>query len=216
MNTIFRWLAAVVWITWSGTSLAQAMYRIKPLGYLGGCTTSVPTVVGLNEADRVAGTACNANGDKHAFLWKNDGSPMVDLGPDGVGSFSYATAINASGLVSGGMADHDDGAGDKFAFVSLGDGTPATRIPNNTDTLPLFPTAMNDVGQLTGALGNSGQTAFLWSPGGPLVRDMGNLGGESSIGRAINNSGQVAGSSQSDADGGGITRLSGKMTAHPF
>ena len=37
----------------------------------------------------------------HAFLWKNDGTPMVDLGPSEVGSFSEATALNASGLVAG-------------------------------------------------------------------------------------------------------------------
>ncbi len=205
MNTIFRWLAALVWITWSGTSLAQAMYRIKALGYLGGCTTSVPTVVGLNGADRVAGTACNAHGDKHAFLWKNNGSPMIDLGPDGIGSYSYARAINASGLVAGDMADQPDGLGDQFAFVSSGDGTPARRIPNNTDTLPIRTVAMNNQGQLTGSFGNSGTTACFWTPDGTpdgtLIRDMGNLGGENSTGRSINDAGQVAGYSDSDTTG---------------
>ena len=69
---------------------AQAIYRIKPLGYLGGCTSKVPTVVGLNNSDEVAGDACNVNGDPHAFKWRNDGKPMVDLGPSGIGSFSFA------------------------------------------------------------------------------------------------------------------------------
>ncbi len=187
------------------SAFSQAMYRIKPLGYLGGCTSSVPTVAGLNGKDEVAGTACNAHGDKHAFLWKNNGGPMVDLGPDGIGSSSYARAINASGLVSGGMEDHDDGAGDQFAFESLGDGTAARRIPNNTDTLPIFPVAMNNLGQLTGAFGNSGQTAFSWTPDGTpdgtLVRDLGNLGGEISIGLSINDAGLIAGYTDSDPAG---------------
>src|SRR4051794_15456681 len=76
------------------SALAQAMYRIKSLGYLGGCTLSAPSVAGLSGADQIAGTACNAHGDWHAFLWRNDGKPMVDLGPDEVGSTSEGHAIN--------------------------------------------------------------------------------------------------------------------------
>ena len=101
------------------SALAQVMYRIKPLGYLGGCTSSVPTVVGLNGKDEVAGTACNANGDSHAFKWRNDGRPMVDLGPDEVGSHSWAVAINASGLVGGSVSAPPGSYGgdcDCFAF----------------------------------------------------------------------------------------------------
>ena len=187
------------------TAQSQAMYRIKPLGFLDGCTSSVPTVAGLNGKDEVAGTACNAHGDMHAFLWRNNGGPMIDLGPDGIGSYSYARAINASGLVAGDMADHPDGLGDQFAFESSGDGTPARRIPNNTDTLPIRTVAMNNQGQLTGSFGNSGTTAWLWTPDGTpdgtLIRDMGNLGGENSTGRSINDAGQVAGYSDSDTLG---------------
>ncbi len=101
------------------------MYRIKPLGLLDGCTVDSPQLrLGLNGADQVTGDACNANGDTHAFLWKNDGNPMVDLGPHEVGSMSCGIAINASGLVAG-YADDSTG---HFAFVSSGDGTPMRRI----------------------------------------------------------------------------------------
>jgi hypothetical protein len=44
------------------TALAQAMYRIKPLGYLDGCTSAGPIAYGLNGADQVTGQACNARG----------------------------------------------------------------------------------------------------------------------------------------------------------
>lgn len=80
-------------------ALAQAMYRIEPLGCLGGCITSVPTVVGLNGKGEVAGDACNAHGDSHAFKWRHDGTARVDLGPDEVGSWSNAVAINASQIL---------------------------------------------------------------------------------------------------------------------
>lgn len=81
-------------------ALAQAMYRIKPLGYLGGCV-GYPQATGLNDAAEVTGNSCNAHGDGHAFLWRNDGNPMVDLGPAEVGSASTSSAINASGVVAG-------------------------------------------------------------------------------------------------------------------
>jgi hypothetical protein len=60
-------------------------------------------------------------GDQHALLWKNDGTPVVDLGPPEAGSYSEGRALNASGLVTGFALDS---TGD-FAFVSSGDGTNA-------------------------------------------------------------------------------------------
>src|SRR5258708_1642542 len=82
----------------------------------GGCTSSAPVAQGLNGADQVAGYACNAHGDTHAFLWNNNGTPMVDLGPAELGSTSYGYALNASGLVTG---EAVDSTGDS-AFVPSG------------------------------------------------------------------------------------------------
>ena len=82
-------------------ALAQATYRITPLGYLGGCTKASPVAYGFNATDEVTGQACNVHGDMHAFVWKNDGHPMADLGPNEVGSTSIGNAINASGLIAG-------------------------------------------------------------------------------------------------------------------
>jgi probable HAF family extracellular repeat protein len=185
-------------------AVAQAMYRIKPLGHLGDSAWPALTVVGLNGRDEVAGTTRNARDEHRAFLWRNDGRPMVDLGPDGVGAYSYAQAINASGLVSGGMADFDDRYGDQYAFESYGDGTPARRFPSvDYGPLPILPQGMNDLGQLTGAIGRDYKVAFLLTPdatpNGTIV-ELGGLGGEYTIGAAINNSGQVAGISSSPVD----------------
>ena len=81
-------------------ALAQAMYRIVPLRCPGRCTSnnfSGPDANGFNNADEVAGTVYFDNGSYHAFLWKNDGNPMIDLGPDKVGSDSVGYGLNASG-----------------------------------------------------------------------------------------------------------------------
>ncbi len=180
-------------------AFAQVLYRITALGSLGGCTTSAPVATGLNGSNEVAGQACNANGDDHAFLWRNDGHPMADLGPPEVGSVSYAVAINASGLI-GGWAQDSSG---EYGFVSSGNGSPMKKILNNIGGLSLTPSAMNDLGQLTGmentATPGEQARAFLWKNDGSPVLDLGTLPGDSggsSFGEAINALGQVVGYSE--------------------
>jgi probable HAF family extracellular repeat protein len=179
--------------------LAQAVYRIKPLGDLGGCTTYAPTAAGLNKSDQVTGQACNAQGHTHAFLWKNDGNPMVDLGPPEVGSDSQGNAINASGVVAG--YAHDSTG--YFAFESSGNGT-LTRIYDGLGGNTVYPTAINDHGQLTGGaddVGDSDAHAFVWMNNGSPMLDLGTFGGFNSGGNAINASGQVTGQSDLAAVG---------------
>jgi probable HAF family extracellular repeat protein len=183
-------------------ALAQAMYRIKPLGLLGGCTSFTPSANSLNGADQVAGDACNAHGDDHAFVWKNNGTPMVDLGPPEVGSTSYAIDINASGLVGGGASDSTG----TFAFVSSGDATPMTRIYDGLGGSTIDARALSDLGQLTGYADTgvgSAFHAFLWKNDGSPMVDLGTLGGDFSNGNAINASGQVAG--QADRPGSSVS-----------
>jgi probable HAF family extracellular repeat protein len=175
-------------------ALAQAMYRIKPLGLLGGCTSARAYAYGVNSAGQVTGTACNAHGDFHAFLWRNDGTPMVDLGPPKIGSYSEAVALNASGLVAG----YVNTSAATFAFVSRGDGTPMRRLYDSLGGTVIYPTGLNDLGQMTGSA-NTGSGpahhAVLWKNDGSPIRDLGTLGGDTSAGGAINASGQVTGGS---------------------
>jgi probable HAF family extracellular repeat protein len=175
------------------SAIGQAMYRIKPIGNLpGGCNNPPPAAYGLNGIGLVTGQACNAHNATHAFLWKNNGTSMVDLGPPEVGSYSLPVGINASGLVGGSATDSTG----TFAFESSGDGTPMTRIYDGIGGNLVGPAAINDLGQLTGYAYTSGDFAyhaFLWKSDGSRMLDLGTLGGVSSFGNAINATGQVAG-----------------------
>ena len=182
------------------TASAQAMYRIKPLGYLGGCI-SAPIANGFNDKGQVTGEACNANGDWHAFVWKNDGTPMVDLGPAEVGSSSIGYAINAFGLVAGTATDSTG----TYGFVSSGNGAPPKKIVNTLGGADTFARDVNDSGQVTGSarLDAGYSHAFVWKAGTPML-DLGALDNEGypdAGGRAINNAGQVAGTA-GDLTGG--------------
>lgn len=179
-------------------ALPQAMYRIKPLGTLNGCTHTAPAVAGLTNTGKVAGTACYMHGYRHAFVWKNDGGPMVDLGPSTAGTSSSARGINASGVVVG---NAQDGTG-QYAFLSSGDGRPMRKIYNPWGRITIRAFALNDRGWVTGqaARDNGDGEAprpFVWkNDGSPLV-DLGVCCGyDWGWGRAINASGQIAGSSR--------------------
>ncbi len=187
--------------------MAQAMYRIVPLRCLGRCTSTVsgPDANGFNNADEVAGTVYFASGSHHAFLWKNDGNPMIDLGPDKVGSNSVGSGLNASGQVTGSVTD----SAGTFAFVSSGDGTPMKMIHDSLGGNFAAAYAINDLGQLTGeAAATDGTThVFLWKNDGSSMLDVGELSGwTNTAGEAINASGQIA----------GTATYSGEPSAAPF
>ncbi len=193
-----KWLLGFLLTLCCQAVLAQAMYRIKPLGYLGGCTSSGLRAAGLNNADEVAGSACNANGDTHAFLWKNNATPMVDLGPTEVGSTSTAHALSASGLVAGSASDSTG----MFVFESPGGGAPMTRIYDGLGGTQIEAYAVNGAGQLTGYATLPGDTlkqAFMWKNDGSPMIDLGSGDYEDSSGAAINEFGQMSGSVVEDA-----------------
>jgi probable HAF family extracellular repeat protein len=176
------------------SALAQATYRITPVGSVGGCPSTAPLVYGANQADEVTGIACFANHNTHAFLWKNDGTPMVDLGPPEVGSTSEGIAISPSGLV-GGMAFGSTG---NFAFLSSADGKHMTRIYDGLGGDGITPIgATNNLGQLTGIAATADHTyhVFFWKNDGSPILDLGTLGGtgNSSYASDMNASGQVVG-----------------------
>ncbi len=197
--TALRTLACLFLAVVSQAVHAQAMYRIKALGYLGGCTASTPVAYGFNASDEITGQACNANGDLHAFTWRNDGFPMVDAGPSEVGSSSISYGINASGLVVGNATDSTG----SYGFVSYGNAAAMGKIPNVWGGSYTNARAVNDAGQVTGyADAPDGYHAFLWkNDGSPMVKLVPLDGFYGEVGEAINDSGQIAGSAY-DGDRG--------------
>jgi probable HAF family extracellular repeat protein len=194
MNTICKSIATLALMAWSGCVLAQVMYRMTPLGFVDRCIAPAPWAAAFNGSGQVTGTVCNAIGDLHAFLWKNDGTPMVDLGPAAMGVVSFGTGINASGLVVGNASDSTG----EFAFLSRGDGRPMRRIYDTLGGDTIYPSDPNYLGQLTGfayTAGDASTRAFVWMNDGSPIQALGTLGGDSSSGNAINASGQVAGTS---------------------
>jgi probable HAF family extracellular repeat protein len=163
---------------------AQQTYRITDLGTLGGTKT---VGAALNNSGKVTGHSwIKDDADHHAFFW--NGTTMRDLGTLG-GSRSTGVDINASGQVTGTSATGVAGGNRAFLWT---DGTMldlgTLGGPNSAAT------GINNAGQVTGVADDdtSHFFAFLYS-GGQMI----NLGPNppnadaTSVGRGINNSGQV-------------------------
>jgi uncharacterized membrane protein len=156
---VLRHLALTLTLATVGQSaFAQAMYRIKPLGWMAGCTSSTPNPRALNNSDEVTGSACISPIIDHAFLWRNNGAPMVDLDPTEPDVDSWGAAINSAGVAVG---CGDLNGGSKFIFVSSGDGTPLRKIYSGPKITALCAYAINDLGQLTGTATGGRQGAHF-------------------------------------------------------
>ena len=200
---VTRKLLVGLWLTIACQgALAQVMYRITRIG-TDACGLEV---LAFNEADQAAGDMCAPPSSYHAFLWKHDGTPVVDLGPPEVNSTSQGTAINASGLVTGYAFDSTGG----FTFLSSGDGTPMRRIYDTFGGNQIASVDINNLGQLTGYATTDTDAfvahPFIWKNNGSPPLDLGTFGGNNSFGSSINAFGQVAGSSD----------LPGSATHHAF
>jgi probable HAF family extracellular repeat protein len=199
-----RWMIGLWVIMACQCAMAQALYRITPLGYLNGCSKFIEAR-GLNDRDQVTGNTCGTRGGNHAFLWANDGTPIEDLGPPGAISESEAYELSASGLVVGPASV---GFNPFFIFVSSGGGAPMKRIYDGLGGNSLYPAAINNGGQVAGqAYTATGEgRAFLWKNDGSPMLDLGTFGGFSSDSSDINDSGQIA----------GISYYPGSFTPHAF
>lgn len=203
---------------------------LKDLGVLPGGTNSA--AIYLNDSGVIAGFGDNGRVDPItgtpdlvAVAW--DRGNMIEIGTFG-GSFSFPNAINQRGEIVGVALDATP---DDFSMMGLGTRTHAFLWRNGnlrdlgtmggTDAWAAY---TNDRGQVAGwsytttavnvTTGLPTQHPFIWQDG--HFRDLGTLGGTSAIvggfgggvpgGGAINNRGQVAGTSN----------LSGDATWHPY
>lgn len=138
---------------------------------------------GINDAGQIAGHT-RTGGVSRAFLY-NSGS-FQDLGTLG-GTESQSSGINSSGQVVG-YATNSDGSPRAFLYSGTGPMQDLGTLGGATSSA----NDINDLGHVVGtAAGSDGNLhAFLWSGGGPM-QDLG-IG---FFATAINNSGQIVGSS---------------------
>ena len=179
-------------------------YSVIDLGTLGG---SYSQGNDINASGQVVGRSTLSDGTGHAFLWQN--GIMTDLGTLGtLGAFSSALGINDFGQIVG-YSGGDGGGSSNHAFLLTPEDTDGNGTPDrwfrdsNSDgkndlMLDLGPNRdafdVNNAGQVVGSLWTGlYQHAFRWQNG--VTIDLGTLGGLSSFATAINDAGQVAGTS---------------------
>lgn len=183
MVSLLRLIRALVGVLLLSATAAQAgpiRYSMTILGTLGGRYSQA---WGINDHGQVVGYS-DLNASRypiHAFLWTR-GSGMQDLGTLG-GGVSWAFGINENGQVVGGSGTAPYGAEHAFLW---------TRGVGMQDLGGGSARDINDRGEITG--GTVGGHAALWTSGAGM-QDLGTLGGLGSNARAINNHGQVVGSS---------------------
>jgi probable HAF family extracellular repeat protein len=149
---------------------------------------------GLNNAGQVVGYGLTQDFTYHAFL-AADGT-VTDLGTLG-GMNSSAYGINDAGQIVGYAAT---AAGASHAFLYQdGSMTDLGTLGNDSDYSQA--NGINNASQVIGVSSTpaSPQRAFLWQDGS--MTDLGTLGGNDSYASAINDVGQVAGTSAVDALG---------------
>lgn len=167
------------------------------LGTLGGENSEA---VAIDDSGQVAGEAETAIASErrsgyggscyHAFLWTAAGG-MVDIGP--LGYTSYVVAISQSGQVIGIYYPCQGGHTRAFSWTKAGGFVDLGTLGG----VKSEPTAVNDEGEVTGEsetrLGAS--EAFSWTQAGGMV-GLGTLPGfTDSNGRAINDHGEIIGTS---------------------
>jgi probable HAF family extracellular repeat protein len=216
-------------------------YKLIDLGTFEGANSqfaTAPTAAVVNNRGVAAGAADTTTANpfssndnpylfadqfvEHAFKWDN--GALIDLGALPNGASSFADWVNKSGEIAGfsenGLVDSISGYPEINAVVWKNGKIKNLGTLGGNHSLA---NALNDRGQVVGAalnatpddfsfLGFGTQTrAFLWEEG--VMRDLHTLGGADSFAFFINNRGQVAGFSSTNAI---VVQATGLPTVEPF
>jgi len=191
-------LTFALFLTMGQNDCRQNKNVIEDLGTLG---AEGSFGLGVNSTGSVTGASFKTpgphGGELHAFRYI-DGLGMIDVGALPSSNLSEGQGINKGGAIAGGSLVAELGDVNTKAFMAdsnlnLTDiGTPG-RYSYAWD--------VNDLGQVTGEADNDLlQThAFVWQRSFGM-QDLGTLGGSRSVGRSINEFGQVAGESATRND----------------
>jgi len=180
-------LLATIYIAGCGRAGVLEDPIIEDLGTLGGDGSFAN---GINNFGSVTGASFLAGSPvvTHAFRYV-DGQGMVDVGTPVPGAQSIGMKINNGGLICGGYVDVNGFNGAFIASAALN--LTSLDGPHINDA---WAWDVNDRGQIIGETseGFSPPRATLWTSATER-QDLGTLGGTFSVGRGINETGQVAG-----------------------
>jgi probable HAF family extracellular repeat protein len=203
---------------WEPTTPNTASGAMHDLGTLGG---SYGWGIGINDSGQVAGVSGTTDdAADHATLWipttpNGTSGTLHDLGTLG-GTYSQATGINTSGQITGYADLPDDASSHAILWKPTSSGS-AVGTMHDLGSLGgtfSFGWDINTSGQATGNSKTTDEAAthpFLWKPTvangvSGTMYDLGTLGGTWGDGGGINDSGQVAGSSN----------ITGDVASHAF
>jgi|GEM_PF-4799287 len=164
--------------------LLSVVYSVVDLGTLGGTSSMA---LAINNAGQIVGQADTSSGASHPFFYNPVTASMQDLGTLG-GATGSATCINAAGQVVG-WATAGNNIPRPFLWTSNGmaDLTPAGAVGGQAN-------GINDSGAIamTLTLTDGSNNAYV-DAAGQYTNLNSFMGSTSSLGQAINATGQVAG-----------------------
>lgn len=165
------------------------------LGTLGGTYTAPE---GISDAGTVTGTSYDGSAF-YAFVWDNGSMTSLGLGSFGA-TETYGRAINSAGQVAGNgwvtSIDPDSEVGFRYSGGAFG------VLPNLGGAYPSVAYDINESGDVVGVsdAGDGGPiaTAHAYVDRDGVITDLGTLGGSGSVAYAINDVGQITGTSYTD------------------
>ncbi|MFO0915797.1 MAG: PEP-CTERM sorting domain-containing protein [Pirellulales bacterium] len=184
---------------------------------------------GINDSNQMVGNMRLPSGDySRAFVWSPVGGTvqLPTIHPDDPGNAvpayggfeggSYATGINASGVVVGSSGISDTHGSDRgFKWTTSGGmtnlGTPASQgLAGLADFTQSYAQNLNDTGLIVGAADRgSGLTRAVYWDTNDVIHDIGTLGGNSGWAYAVNDDNVIVGFSNNGSGNRGFVFMPG-------